>query len=112
MCGYTPVHRIYQRWEESAGFNVWYYIKIEMTFRTTGTFSENEFFKSDSLKDKKDIDPPAGFFLKKGGKLTIKIGASFSSVEIAKKSVEYEVGDRNFDEIKKRANSKRKNPYH
>ena len=104
--GYNPVHRIYQGWGESAGFNGWFYIKIEKPFKTSGTFSENEIFKMDSLKNKKDIGAFAGFFLKKGEKVVIKTGTSFSSLEGAKKNLEYEIGDRNFSEIKTIANRK------
>lgn len=104
--GYNPVHRIYQGWGNPAGFNGWFYTKIEKTFKTKGTFSENEIFKSDSIKDKKDIGAYAGFFLKKGEKLIIKIGTSFSSLEGAKKNLEHEIGDKNFSEIKSNANRK------
>ena len=78
---------IYPGWGKPAGFNGWFYIKIEKTFKTKGTFSENEIFKSDSIKDKKDIGAFAGFFLKKGEKLIIKIGTSFSSLAGAKKNL-------------------------
>lgn len=104
--GYNPVHRIYQGWGEPAGFNGWFYIKIEKPVRIKGTFSENEIFKGDSIKDKKDIGAFAGFFLKKGEKLVIKIGTSFSSLEGAKKNLEYEIGHKNFSEIKTIANRK------
>jgi len=107
--GYNPVHRIYQGWGESAGFNGWFYIKIEKPFQTKGTFSGNEIFKRDSIKDKKDPGVFAGFFLKKGEKLVIKIGTSFSSLEGAKKNLAYEIGKRNFSEIKAIANRKWEN---
>ncbi len=104
--GYNPVHRIYQGWGEPAGFNGWFYIKIEKTIRTKGTFSENEIFKIDSITNRKDIGAFAGFFLKKGEKLVIKIGTSFSSLEGAKKNLKYEIGDRNLSEIKTIADRK------
>ncbi len=46
--GYNPVHRIYQDWGQPAGFNGWFYIKIEKPFKVKGTFSEENIFYKDS----------------------------------------------------------------
>ena len=97
--GYNPVHRIYQGWGESAGFNGWFYIKIEKTFKTSGTFSGDEIFAGDSIKNRKDIGVYAGFRVKKGDEVVIKIGTSFSSLKRAMKNLDNEVGNKTFDEI-------------
>lgn len=101
--GYNPVHRIYQGWGQPAGFNGWFYFKIERQIKAKGTFSENEIFETDSLQNKKDIGAFAGFFLKKGEKLVVKIGTSFSSLEGAKSNLQKEIGSSNFNEIKTKA---------
>jgi predicted alpha-1,2-mannosidase len=98
--GYNPVHRIYQGWGQPAGFNGWFYIKIEKQIKTKGTFSGAELFETDSIKNKKDEGAFTGFVLKKGDKLVINIGTSFSSLEGAKKNLKTEIGNRNFSEIK------------
>jgi len=97
--GYNPVHRIYQGWGRPAGFNGWFFIKIEKQVKAAGTFSGTELFKTDSIKDRKDEGAYAGFFLKKGEELVIKIGSSFSSLDGAKKNLQTEIGNKNFNNI-------------
>ncbi|MDP4285067.1 MAG: GH92 family glycosyl hydrolase [Bacteroidota bacterium] len=97
--GYNPVHRIYQGWGQPAGFNGWFYIKVEKKIGSGGTFSADEIFNLDSIKNKKDLGAFIGFNLRKGEKIVLKIGTSFSSLEGAKKNLYSEIGSRNFDEI-------------
>ncbi len=100
--GYNPVHRIYQGWGQPAGFNGWFYIKIEKEIKNSGTFSGANIFQSDSIKDKKDEGVYAGLILKKGEEVVIKIGTSFSSIAGARKNLQIEIGNRNFNDIKLR----------
>ena len=51
--GYNPAHRIYQGWGESAGFNGWFFIKIERKILRSGTYAGTEVFSADSLRGKK-----------------------------------------------------------
>jgi predicted alpha-1,2-mannosidase len=97
--GYNPAHRIYQGWGEPAGFNGWFYIKIEKKIEGKGTFSENEIFTADSIQNKKNIGAYTGFKMKKGEVLRIRIGTSFSSLEGAKQNLAAEIGAKGFDEI-------------
>ena len=97
--GYNPAHRIYQGWGQPAGFNGWFYIKIEKTIANNGTFSNDEIFNVDSISNKKDAGAYIGFAMKKGEQLQIRIGTSFSSLEGAKRNLQSEVGAKNFDEI-------------
>jgi predicted alpha-1,2-mannosidase len=101
--GCNPVHRIYQGWGQPAGFNGWFYIKIEKKIKSSGTFSGAEIFQSDNIKNKKDEGTYAGFLFKKGEEVVIKIGTSFSSLDGAKKNLQAEIGNRNFDNIKRNA---------
>jgi predicted alpha-1,2-mannosidase len=97
--GYNPVHRIYQGWGEPAGFNGWFYIKIEKPMARSGTFSGNNIFLMDSVINQKDAGAFAGFLLKKGEMLTIKIGTSFSSLDGARKNFASEIANRSFKEV-------------
>jgi predicted alpha-1,2-mannosidase len=101
--GYNPVHRIYQNWGQLAGFNGWFYIKIDKPFGVKGTFSEGNILYKDSIQDKKDIGVFAGFRLHRGEQLLIKTGTSFSSLEGAKKNLEKEIGTRSFEEVRSEA---------
>ena len=98
--GYNPAHRIYQGWGESAGFNGWVYIKIDKKIQSSGTFSGDEIFSTDSVINKKDIGAYAGFRLQKGEVISIRIGTSFSSLQGAKNNLSKETGNKNFEEIK------------
>ena len=104
--GYNPVHRIYQGWGEPAGFNGWFYIKMDQKINSSGTYSEGKIFLVDSIRDEKDIGVFAGIDLKKGEPVILRIGTSFSSLEGAKQNLEYEIGTNNFDEIRIRSTEK------
>jgi predicted alpha-1,2-mannosidase len=97
--GYNPAHRIYQGWGEPAGFNGWFYIKIEKKITGKGSFSGNELFTADSIQNKKDLGVYAGFKMQAGEVLRIRIGTSFSSLEGAKQNLATEVGIKWFDQI-------------
>lgn len=97
--GYNPAHRIYQGWDQPAGFNGWFYIKVEKAPASRGTFSGNEIFTVDSIRNKKDAGAFVGFMMKKGERLRIRIGTSFCSLQGAKKNLESETGTKSFDEV-------------
>ena len=98
--GYNPVYRIYQGWGDPAGFNGWFFIKTEKKMVRSGTYAENAVFNTDSIVNQKDIGAFAGFYLKKGETLTIRVGTSFSSLAGAKHNLEYEIASKSFTEIK------------
>jgi predicted alpha-1,2-mannosidase len=97
--GYNPVRRIYQGWGEPAGFNGWFYIKVDKAGANSGTFSGKEIFSADSIINKPDAGAYIGFVMKKGERLRISIGTSFSSLEAAKKNLIAEIGTKDFDEV-------------
>ncbi|MEO8110959.1 MAG: GH92 family glycosyl hydrolase [Ginsengibacter sp.] len=97
--GYNPVHRIYQGWGEKAGFNGWFYIKIDKQIARSGTFSADTIYGADSIQNKKDIGAFVGFHLKQGDKIVVKIGTSFSSLNGAKQNLQAEAVNKDFYEI-------------
>lgn len=102
--GYNPAHRIYQGWGEPAGFNGWFYIKIDKAIASSGTFSGHEIFSIDSVVNKPDAGGYVGFAMKKGEPLRIRIGTSFSSLEGAKKNLAAEISTKDFEVIRSDAN--------
>jgi predicted alpha-1,2-mannosidase len=100
---YNPVHRIYQGWGNPAGFNGWIFIKIDKVIDQSGTFRGASLFKKDSICNGKDIGAYIGFSMKKGEKLCIRVGTSFSSLEGARKNLEQEIPSWDFEEIHKKA---------
>ena len=89
--GYNPVHRIYQGWGKSAGFNGYFVIKINKVLTTKGTFAGDKVFIKDSIAAQKSIGAFLGFKMKKGEKLSVKIGTSFSSLQGARKNLAAEL---------------------
>jgi predicted alpha-1,2-mannosidase len=102
--GINPVHRIYQGWSNKAGFNGAFYIQFEKTTAHGGTFQETNIFTGGDIKDQKNIGVFAGFKLKKGEQLRIRIGTSFCSVVEAKKNLEAELPGWNFNTVIAKAN--------
>lgn len=98
--GYNPAHRIYQGWGEPTGFSGWFYIKIERRFTKRGTFAGAAVCSNDSVLQVKDAGAFAGFQLKKGEQLLLRIGTSFSSLAAAKKNLAEEVGVKSFDAVR------------
>jgi predicted alpha-1,2-mannosidase len=86
--GYNPVHRIYQGWGQPAGFNGWFFIQIEKAIGNSGVFSGANVFSMDSISNRKDIGAFAGFKMKKGEMLRIRIGTSFTGLEGARRNLE------------------------
>lgn len=89
--GYNPVHRIYQGWGKSAGFNGYFVIKINKILVTKGTFAGDKVFIKDSIAAQKSIGAFLGFKMQKGEKLSIKVGTSFSSLQGARKNLAVEL---------------------
>lgn len=94
--GYNPVHRIYQGWGNKAGFSGYFFLQFEKVPVRAGTFRETNMFAIDSIHDQKNIGVFAGFKLKKGEQLRIRIGTSFSSVAEAKRNLQAEITTWNF----------------
>lgn len=94
--GYNPVHRIYQGWGKEAGFNGYFFIKIEKAVGTSGTFSGDKVFSANTIGKQKNIGAFAGFKLGKGETFQLRIGTSFSSIEGARRNLESEIPDWNF----------------
>ncbi|HEX5668317.1 MAG TPA: glycoside hydrolase domain-containing protein, partial [Chitinophagaceae bacterium] len=98
--GYNPVHRIYQGWGQPAGFNGWFFIKMNRIAPGSGSFSEGNVFLKNNISNQKDIGVFAGFRLQQGELVELRVGTSFSSLEGAKKNLETEIGNKSFDAVR------------
>lgn len=101
--GYNPVHRIYQGWGESGGFNGWFYLRPSKPFKVSGSFSEKGLFNTDSIANQKGAAVYAGFYLQKGETLEIRAGTSFCSWQGARANLQGEAGMETFDQLKNKA---------
>jgi predicted alpha-1,2-mannosidase len=97
--GYNPVHRIYQGWGKPAGFSGYFVIKLEKAFATYGSFRANKTGDSTTGSNKSNNAVFVGFKLRKGEKLYINIGTSFSSLAGARSNLVAELSGRNFNDV-------------
>lgn len=95
--GYNPAHRIYQGQGKPAGFSGYFVMKVDRTLSKVGTFSEAQVFVADSIANQKNIGAYLGFKLKKGERLRIRVGTSFTSIEGARKNLEAEIPQWDFE---------------
>lgn len=102
--GYNPVHRIYQGWGNKTGFSGYFFIQFEKVAVRAGSFQEATVLSIDSMRDQKNMGVFAGFRLKVGEHLRIRIGTSFSSVAEAKKNLQSEISGWNFNTVLAQAN--------
>lgn len=91
ITGYNPAFRIYQGIGKPAGFSGYFIIKFQRSFSKKGTYSDNALFMTDSLADKKNIGAFAGFKLRKGEIIRLRIGTSFTSIQDARKNLATEI---------------------
>jgi predicted alpha-1,2-mannosidase len=84
--GYNPVHRIYQGRGEPAGFSGYFVIKFDKPFKSVPQLLTQQQMVV-SLANEKVVN--------------IHIGTSFTSIESARKNLEKEIPDWNFDSLRK-----------
>lgn len=89
--GYNPVHRIYQGWGKEAGFNGYFFIRIQNKTGKSGTFQEGRLYSADSISGKKNIGGYVGIKMSKGESLIVSVGTSFTSIEAAKRNLFAEI---------------------
>ena len=99
VTGSNPVHRIYQGWGEEAGFKGWFYVQPRKSFAVYGVFNGNERFAADTISGKKEAGAYIGYYLRKGEKLTVNVGTSFSSLSGAKQNLIREINKHSFTAV-------------
>ncbi len=100
--GYNPVHRIYQGWGSQAGFSGHFFVQFEKLPASGGRFSDIT-PQAGSVPDKNSNGVYAGFALKKGEKLRVRIGTSFSSATEAQNNLRAEIATWDFATVLSKA---------
>ncbi|GAB3026119.1 GH92 family glycosyl hydrolase [Niabella terrae] len=101
--GYNPVHRIYQGWGESAGFSGWFYIEFDRPSSQCGSFSAAGISGKPVRRDEKGLGAYIGWSLKKGQRLQVRIGTSFSSLAAARNNLSAEIHHQPFEAVRQAA---------
>lgn len=104
ISGYNPVHRIYQGWGKSAGFSGNFVVKVGSPIEDYGVWDEKGLSSGTASASGR-----AGAWVKlssrKPGKVIVKIGTSFTSVENARANLEAEIPGWNFEKVRKESHS-------
>lgn len=99
--GYNPVHRIYQRWGEYAGYDGHFVLEYQKEISEFGTFCNDSVFpESMSIANKKGIGIYIGFDVKQDEQVLVKIASSFVSHDGALKNLKSEIPYWDFDETR------------
>lgn len=113
----NPAHRIYQGWGESAGFSGYFYLSFDkVPCRVVYDEDENSgFIEVGGSEQKRTVprtnsgykntatDAYLGFYLRKGERLVLRIGNSFSSFQGAKRNLNVEIGKKSFETVRRAA---------
>lgn len=106
----NPVHRIYQGWGQSAGFNGDFYFKLSRKPLRVVYLDNNGNRQSEKVSNSENVSYQGlsskvylGYYLHKGEQLKLRIGNSFSSLLGAKRNLESEIGEKELDVIERKA---------
>ena len=98
IVGYNPVHRIYNGMDKPAGFKGYFVAKFDKKIIKHGTYAGPEYIHGTTEQiNKEQIGAYVTFDLGDEGILKLKMGTSFTSIENARKNLETEIPDWDFD---------------
>ena len=100
ITGFNPVHRIYQGWGKPAGFSGYFVMRLEKTAGSYGVFSEDQIRNGiNQLENLPNLGAYFSFKVKKGEQVRVKIGTSFVSIDQARKNLDTEIPDFDFETV-------------
>jgi len=100
IIGSNPVRRIYQGWGKQAGFSGHFVMKFEKTINDYCIYSGDEInSKQVEINNKQLLGGFISFKVKKGEQVIVKIGTSFVSIDQARKNLETEIPDYDFQSV-------------
>ena len=101
IVGYNPVHRIYQGWGDPAGFSGYFVARFSQPFDSFGVYQKDSLFTGQKqISNKENVGAFASFVLTGSKKISVKIGTSFTSIENARKNLDEETSNLEFDDAK------------
>jgi predicted alpha-1,2-mannosidase len=107
ITGENPVHRIYAGDGQAAGFSGWVVVRFDRPFEVGGTWSGAT--RADGATDQGADAIPLGayvsFTLPKDGVVRVRVGTSFVSLDEARKNLEAEIPDWDFDGVAAKAHA-------
>ncbi len=107
IIGYNPIRRIYQGYGKLAGFSGYFVVRLEKPALAYGVYTEDK-VKNGELQIINQPNSGAyfSFRVKKGEMVKVKVGTSFVSLDQARKNLEAEIPDFNFDVVRQKLKNK------
>ncbi|WP_031526152.1 GH92 family glycosyl hydrolase [Dyadobacter crusticola] len=106
VVGYNPVHRIYQGAGEPAGFSGYFVMKFDRKIFQSGVWLADTITPIGKTLEGQGKGEKLGAYVGFGDgvqTVTVKIGTSFTSVEGARQNLEKEIGNTDFETVRKSA---------
>ncbi|TKG94398.1 glycoside hydrolase family 92 protein [Puteibacter caeruleilacunae] len=102
IIGYNPVHRIYQGNGEEAGFKGYFVARFSHDFLNYGVYQGDQVYERDTqVYDLNDLGAYASFKVLEEETIYVTVGTSFTSIEQARKNLDQETADLEFEEAQK-----------
>ncbi len=99
--GYNPAHRINNENNDLAGAFGYFVIKFNKEFIKTGTYSGMDFVHNlNERKNENKIGAYVAFDLADQSMVKVKVGTSFTSIENARRNLDEEIKDWDFEETR------------
>ncbi|OJV16832.1 MAG: alpha-mannosidase [Dyadobacter sp. 50-39] len=106
IVGYNPVHRIYQGSGQPAGISGYFVIKFDKKFMQSGVWLGDTITPMGRILTGKGNREKLGAYVGFGDEkqvVTARIGTSFTSIEGARANLEKELGNKQFEAVRKLA---------
>ncbi|HVJ06944.1 MAG TPA: GH92 family glycosyl hydrolase [Acidisarcina sp.] len=105
IVGYNPVHRLYQGAGEPAGFSGYFVARFDHSFSKSGVWCGEDIRQGTTEQSGgcKHLGAFITFPHLQGGKVLIKVGTSFTSIEEAEKNLDTENAGWSFDKVEQSA---------
>jgi predicted alpha-1,2-mannosidase len=98
ITGSNPVHRLYAGQGKSAGFSGYFVIRFDRPFSIGGTFSGRQRFPGQTMQGADGPSTGAYVSFAGGSRVVIaRVGTSFTSVDEARRNLEAEIPDSDFN---------------
>ena len=98
IIGYNPVHRIYQGWGEEAGFSGYFVVRFKSDFETYGVYQGDKIYDGEQqVADLEDLGAFVSFMVQENEEIFASVGTSFTSIEQARKNLDTETDNLDFD---------------
>lgn len=103
VVGYNPVYRIYQGSGKPAGFSGYFVIQFQKKIDKGGVYSGDDLLDEQTISNKDNLGAFLKFKMKKGERLTIRTGTSFTSIANARENLKAEINHWDFDKLRKQS---------